>query len=222
MENLRRRSSQAGSPRAASDLQSSTSSDMLDIEFVERTDVGRVRDHNEDYLGLLRHRRLPRRCARTAGCSCLADGVGGHEKGEVASRTAVESMIAGFRKAKDGESHSAALAATGSAGQYLTFLKLPLPAGVNPRAWPPRSWPARCGLTAYPWRHVGDSRCYLIRNGKATQITRDHTVASEQVRLGLVTAQEAADGETQPYPQPVARNRIDCKCGYQRPPDFRR
>ncbi len=44
--------------------------------------------------------------------------------------------------------------------------------------------------------HVGDSRCYLIRNGKAAQITRDHTVVGEQVRLGLVTAQEAADGET--------------------------
>ena len=38
--------------------------------------------------------------------------------------------------------------------------------------------------------HVGDSRCYLIRNGKAAQITRDHTIASEQVRMGLVTAQE--------------------------------
>ena len=44
--------------------------------------------------------------------------------------------------------------------------------------------------------HVGDSRCYLIRNGKAAQITRDHTVASEQVRLGLLSAQEAAEGET--------------------------
>ncbi len=43
--------------------------------------------------------------------------------------------------------------------------------------------------------HVGSSRCYLIRNGKAAQITRDHTVASEQVRLGLVSAQ-AADGTT--------------------------
>ena len=39
----------------------------------------------------------------------LADGVGGHEKGEVASQSAVESMIAGFRTAKDGESHAAVL-----------------------------------------------------------------------------------------------------------------
>jgi protein phosphatase len=44
--------------------------------------------------------------------------------------------------------------------------------------------------------HVGDSRCYLIRNAKATQITRDHTVANEQIRLGLISAQEAGEGST--------------------------
>jgi len=44
--------------------------------------------------------------------------------------------------------------------------------------------------------HAGDSRCYLIRNGKAVQLTRDHTVANEQLRLGLVSAQEAGQGAT--------------------------
>jgi protein phosphatase len=41
--------------------------------------------------------------------------------------------------------------------------------------------------------HVGDSRCYLIRNGHATALTRDHTVSSEQVRLGMITPKEAAE-----------------------------
>ena len=44
--------------------------------------------------------------------------------------------------------------------------------------------------------HVGDSRCYLVRSGSATALTRDHTVASEQARLGLLSAQEAAEVET--------------------------
>jgi protein phosphatase len=44
--------------------------------------------------------------------------------------------------------------------------------------------------------HVGDSRCYLIRRGSATPLTRDHTVANEQVRLGVLTGREAADTET--------------------------
>jgi len=39
--------------------------------------------------------------------------------------------------------------------------------------------------------HVGDSRCYLIRNGKAKSITNDHTVANEQLRLGILNADEA-------------------------------
>jgi protein phosphatase len=41
--------------------------------------------------------------------------------------------------------------------------------------------------------HVGDSRCYLIRQGLATALTRDHTVAAEQSRLRLISAREAAE-----------------------------
>src|SRR6202165_2367140 len=173
---------------------SSASGHMLDLEFVERTDVGRVRDHNEDYWGYASP-ATPAQVRTHGWMFVLADGVGGHEKGEVASKTAVESMVAGFHGAKDGESHSAVLqrlvqqantsvfeaAVTGgrsSAGMATTIVACALRddrGSVAP---------------------VGDSRCYFIRNGKAAQITRDHTFASEQVRLGLVTAQEAAEGET--------------------------
>jgi PPM family protein phosphatase len=167
---------------------------MLDLEFVERTDVGRVRDHNEDYLGYAAP-ATPAQVRTHGWMFVLADGVGGQEKGEVASRTAVESMVAGFHNAKDGESHSAVLqrlvqqantrvfesAVTGgrtSAGMATTIIACAL------------RYDRVCVA------HVGDSRCYLIRSGKAAQITRDHTIASEQVRLGFVTAQEAAEGET--------------------------
>ena len=44
--------------------------------------------------------------------------------------------------------------------------------------------------------HVGDSRCYLIRRGEVTQLTRDHTVASEQRRLGILTSRQAASANT--------------------------
>ncbi len=44
--------------------------------------------------------------------------------------------------------------------------------------------------------HVGDSRCYLIRRGRATLLTRDHTIANEQVRLGLLSAREATEVPT--------------------------
>src|SRR5579872_6993829 len=91
-----------------SSTRSSASGHMLDLEFVERTDVGRVREHNEDYLGYVSP-ATPAQVRTHGWLFVLADGVGGHEKGEVASQAAVESMIAGFRKAKDGDPHSALL-----------------------------------------------------------------------------------------------------------------
>src|ERR1700686_1801681 len=98
---------QDGSPWVAS-ARRSASGHMLDLEFVERTDVGRVRDHNEDYLGYASP-ATPAQVRTHGWMFVLADGVGGHEKGEVASKTAVESIVAGFHNAKDGESHSAVL-----------------------------------------------------------------------------------------------------------------
>jgi protein phosphatase len=44
--------------------------------------------------------------------------------------------------------------------------------------------------------HVGDSRCYSIRNSRATVLTRDHSVVGERERLGLISAREAAESDT--------------------------
>jgi protein phosphatase len=44
--------------------------------------------------------------------------------------------------------------------------------------------------------HVGDSRCYLIRHGLASQLTRDHTVVAEQVRMGILSSRDAETAET--------------------------
>jgi protein phosphatase len=44
--------------------------------------------------------------------------------------------------------------------------------------------------------HVGDSRCYLMRRGEINSLTRDHTMANEQVRLGVISRQEADEGDT--------------------------
>src|SRR5580693_9925297 len=41
--------------------------------------------------------------------------------------------------------------------------------------------------------HVGDSRCYLMRQGKLASLTRDHTMVDEQVRLGIISKEDAAD-----------------------------
>jgi PPM family protein phosphatase len=172
----------------------SASAHMLDIEFVERTDVGRVRDHNEDYLGYVSPATSAQ--VRTHGwLFVLADGVGGHEKGEVASKTAVECMVAGFHSARDGESHSAVLQRLVQQANTSVF-EAAVMGGRSSAGMATTIVACALRYDRVSVAHVGDSRCYLIRNGKAAQITRDHTFASEQVRLGLVTAQEAAEGET--------------------------
>jgi len=172
----------------------SASGHMLDLEFVERTDVGRVRDHNEDYLGYASP-ATPAQVRTHGWMFVLADGVGGHEKGEVASKTAVESMVAGFHSAKDGESHSAVLQRLVQQANTSVF-EAAVTGGRSSAGMATTIVACALRYDRVSVAHVGDSRCYLIRNGKAAQITRDHTFASEQVRLGLVTAQEAAEGET--------------------------
>ena len=147
--------------------------------------------------------------ARTHGwLFVLADGVGGNEKGEVASQAAVESMIAGFRKAKDGESHAALvprLVQQANAHVFETAV-----AGGRDSAGMATTMVA-CALRfdRVTVAHAGDSRCYLIRNGTATLLTRDHTVANEQVRLGLVSTHEAAESSTRHILKPVARHRAN-------------
>ena len=93
-------------------------SSMLDLEFAELSDVGRVRDHNEDYFG---HCACPLRSVegRTHGwLFAVADGVGGEEHGEVASQTAIETLIAGFRARSERRSPHGADAAPGANGQH--------------------------------------------------------------------------------------------------------
>src|SRR5512146_2755938 len=74
--------------------QSFLGSGMLELEFAELTDVGKVRDHNEDFLG---HAAPSDAAGRNQGwLFAVADGGGGQDSGEVASRLAVETLQSGF------------------------------------------------------------------------------------------------------------------------------
>ena len=193
LEEPGRNAPQDSAPWVAS-ARSSAPGHMLDLEFMERTDIGRVRGHNEDCLG----HAVPGTPAqvRTHGWMfVLADGVGGQEKGEVASRTAVDSMVGGFFGAKEGESHSAVLQRLVQQANTRVF-ESAVTGGRTTAGMATTIVACALRYDRVCVAHVGDSRCYLIRNGKAAQITRDHTIAGEQVRLGLITAQEAAEGET--------------------------
>src|SRR5215472_16710933 len=150
---------------------------MLDIEFTQLSDPGRTREHNEDYLGYL----LPYtpEQLRSHGCVfVLCDGVGGQRKGEVASQLAVEAVLEGLSRAIQ----------AANLRVYEQGSESPATAGMATTI-------VACALRAdrAVIAHVGDSRCYLVRDGRPRIITRDHTIAAEQVRLGVLSAAEAIE-----------------------------
>ena len=158
---------------------------MLELDFAERSDPGKARGHNEDFLG---HARpdTPSRARSHGWLFALADGVGGMDRGEVASRAAVERALESFRASRSGEN--------------LTTLATGLVRAANLSVYEAGNGGIATTLVVCALRHdraavahVGDSRCYLVRRGEAQQLTRDHTVAQEQARLGLLSEKEMAD-----------------------------
>jgi len=167
---------------------------MLEIEFAQLSDPGRTRGHNEDFIGYALP-ETPERMRSHGWLFALADGVGGQDLGEVASRTAIESLVADFRKARPGEAHLTLLPRLVQAANIKVY-----ETGKSAR---PGGAAMATTLVACALRfdrltvaHVGDSRCYLLRRGQAHQLTRDHTVVGEQVRLGVMSAGEALKAET--------------------------
>jgi len=165
---------------------------MLDVQFGQASDFGKVRTNNEDAMGAF----IPssRQVARSHGyLFAVADGVGGMDLGEVASATAT--LTEGFAKAQAG---------TMLAG-LLPRLLQHANAAVHDCTLAPEYRGKRMATTlvACAMRHdqaivshVGDSRCYLVRNGHARQITQDHTLVNEQRKLGIISASEIATSDS--------------------------
>jgi len=167
---------------------------MLDVQFGEASDFGKVRTDNEDALGSF----IPssRQQARSHGfLFAVADGVGGMDLGEVASATAISTMTEQFAKAQ--------------AGAMLISLLPRLVQQANTAVHDRRLDPEYRGknmattLVACALRydqavvsHVGDSRCYLVRNGQARQVTQDHTLVNEQRKMGLISEGEIPSSDS--------------------------
>lgn len=138
------------------------------------TDVGLVRAANEDsYL-----------VDDALGVFAVADGMGGHAAGEIASSTAVEALRAALARGDDvvtavldanAEVFSRAHRQQSLAGMGTTLTVAVTEGGRH----------LRLG-------HVGDSRAYLLRDGVLDRLTDDHSMVEELLRAGRITAEEAA------------------------------
>ncbi len=149
---------------------------MLRINHFGRTDAGRVREVNEDAFILKPDLAL----------FAVADGMGGEEKGEVASRIFIEAAAEVFsRPAQRSEEEMAGLVQEAFALANERVLN-----------WARANRIGRMGCTAeliafcgpdYAVGHVGDSRTYRFREGLLSQLTRDHSFVQAQVDQGLLT-----------------------------------
>jgi protein phosphatase len=143
------------------------------------TDVGRTRSGNEDsYV-----------CGRTV--FAVADGLGGHQGGEVASAAAVEPLAAldGREFADPAEAAEALAGAIAKANSAILDQ-----ASGNPSLWGMGTTVTAAAVAGdyLQLAHVGDSRAYLLREGTLAQLTTDHTVVGELVRRGRLTPEQAA------------------------------
>jgi len=173
------------------------------LHWASLSDRGRVRSSNEDFAG------DPNTLAALAGPEAslaargalfaVADGMGGHARGEVASRLAVEVLFTTFYTApgEPAERFRRAMITANTAVRRAGILAAPEKAGENADAapLPPMGTTLVAALVLETWvlfGNVGDSRAYLLQNGNLEQVSRDHTYFAEEIRRGLVTKEEAA------------------------------
>jgi serine/threonine protein phosphatase PrpC len=170
----------------------------MEMEFGAQSDAGRVRENNEDSY----------RVAPELSLFVLSDGMGGLDAGEVASRVAVNTILAHCREAEANPSlplaGDAIEGVSGTSNRLASAIRLANEA-VR-RAAQQSAVPQGMGATVVAVRfadermslaHVGDSRAYRLRGDNFEQLTQDHSFVAEQVRRGRMTQEEAGSSRLQ-------------------------
>jgi protein phosphatase len=154
------------------------------------TEAGNVRDRNED---LVHHGRLePDEPGDDTFVLAVADGMGGYERGDVASRMAIDALIERLRTL-DTQDSSLILKQA-----YRRANDLIYEGGVSQGEDNMMGTTLVAGLVRgndLTIANVGDSRAYLLRAGALTQVTEDHSLIAEQVRMGVLTREEARSSQ---------------------------
>jgi protein phosphatase len=151
----------------------------MKIRYAAKTDVGMKRTHNEDYFSLIEDEQL----------FLVADGMGGHASGEVASKMAAETISEFYQRTKDEEATWPF-----KMDRSLSYIENRLVCSVklaNLRIYETSCRDIRykgmgttivscliCGDKIYVG-HVGDSRCYRVRDTDIIQLTRDHSLLED-------------------------------------------
>ena len=169
------------------------------IDFAEISDVGRVRDHNEDAIGSVGE----------IGLMVLADGMGGYNAGQVASGIAVEIVTEMATDGADREERNDIDSHSGLMRQSIVLRDAVYRA--NKIIYQTAQSQTNCegmGTTIVACMfyddkisiaHVGDSRAYRLRAGQLEQMTMDHSLLQELVDRGFYSAEEAQRSTNRNY-----------------------
>ena len=166
----------------------------LRIEVAGETNVGMKRTHNEDNFSIL----------EDAGLYIVADGMGGHASGEVASKMAVDSLREFFAATAQDPERTWPYKMDRSKGyeenRLITGIKL-----ANLRIYesaqrdPKQRGMGTTIVTMFAVEdgvyvaHVGDSRSYRVRDGKLEQLTEDHSLLNDYIKMKRLSAEEIAN-----------------------------
>ena len=181
-----RGASSPGAP-AGSEPEGPAATPALDLEIAKLSDTGQSRPHNEDYVGYFIPTD-PQQLARKGAIYLVADGMGGHSAGEVASEAAVELAIGHYYSDPSDDVGTSLVNAFQEANRLIY---------EQAQADPSKSGMGTTLVAAVILgrkvylANVGDSRAYLVNGRGITQISEDHSWVAEQMRAGLLTEKEA-------------------------------
>jgi PPM family protein phosphatase len=161
------------------------------VEVAGMSDVGCQRQSNEDRYGYWE----PASDLELAGkgrLAIVADGMGGHEGGQDASRIAVDAIQQLYATSRDGDPQALLMAAFREAHERIHQF-----AAARPELHGMGTTATAIVLRANQlyYSHIGDSRLYLVRSGRITRLTHDHSYVGSLVENGFITSEEA---ETHP------------------------
>lgn len=164
-----------------------------------KTDLGQVRENNEDKFDFIEPDE-PSVLATKGRVFAVADGMGGHSAGQIAAELALSIFVRSYYTDLKGDIEAGVTKAVREANAYIVDVA---------RAVPGRSGMGAT-LTAAIIRdddlfiaQVGDSRCYMLRDGKLEQVTEDHSWVAEQVRAGTMSLEDA---EASPFRNVITRS----------------
>jgi serine/threonine protein phosphatase PrpC len=171
---------------------------LLRIQTGARTDLGRVRKNNEDFYHI----------EPALNLYVLSDGMGGEAHGEVASNLAVQTVVTHCQQAENSRATPIFGEPQPDVSERTNRLASAIQLANRKVYEMAESTAEHRGMGATivaAWidgqklslAHVGDSRAYLLRAGSFDQLTADHSLVAEKVRVGILTPQEADASELQ-------------------------